>query len=118
MTQESRFYTLFLIAVFMLWSSPGHAAYGVGSGCPVLAVPVLVEGQYLDDWAPEDYRELYPASWTTASVVSGNYNNMYNCVISAGSGTYYDKGHHKWVLDSNLTCSFTEGYGDFRAGDY
>lgn len=125
MTQDLRLYSLSLLIVLMLWTSPVRADYGVGSGCPVLAVPIqLNDGDiwhYEDENDPEnnniDYRPLYPYN-TTASI-SGQWDDG-DCVVNANSGTYYDGGNHLWVLDDNLTCNFAysgEG-GDFRAGDY
>ena len=122
MSQDLRLYTLSLAIVLMLWVAPVHADYGVGSGCPVLAVPVqLNDGDVWHDGDEDegtwvDYRSLYPYN-TTASI-SGQWEDS-DCSVSANSGTYYDGANHLWVLDDNLTCDFagSDG-GDFRAGDY
>lgn len=122
MAQDLRLYSLSLLIVLLLWSAPVHADYGVGSGCPVLAVPIQLNDDDVwhagseeeENWV--DMRPLYPYN-TTASI-SGQWDDG-DCVVNANSGTYYDGGNHLWVLDDNLTCDFVgdEG-GDFRAGDY
>ena len=123
MSQDLRLYSLSLLIVLMLWTAPVHVDYGVGSGCPVLAVPISLDdgdvwhsgSEEEDDW--KDLRPLYPYN-TTASI-SGQWDDE-DCVVHANSGTYYDGGNHLWVLDDNLTCDFAgnDNGGDFRAGDY
>lgn len=125
MSQDLRIYSLSLLIVLMLWTAPVHADYGVGSGCPVLAVPIALNDgdvwHYEDEEDEEnniDYRPLYPYN-TTASI-SGSWDDN-DCVVTANSGTYYDGGNHLWVLDDNLTCNFSSDNqvnGDFKAGDY
>ena len=122
MSQDLRLYSLSVLIMLMLWTAPVRADYGVGSGCPVLAVPIQLNDDDVwhsgseeeENWV--DMRPLYPYD-TTASI-SGQWDDN-DCVVNANSGTYYDGGNHLWVLDDNLTCDFVgnEG-GDFRAGDY
>ena len=121
MSQDLRLYTLSLLIVFMLWTAPAHANYGLGAGCPNLAVPIsLSDGdvwhtgdQDEGDW--KDFRDLYPYN-TSASVSGVSVDTFENCVVTANSGTYYDGGNHLWVLDDNLTCNFSGDEGDFRTG--
>lgn len=116
MSQDLRLYSLSLLIVLMLWTAPSRADYG-GTGCPVLAVPIdLYDGGVWQD----EGRDLYPYSNTSASITEPA-NDMYDCVVTANSGTYYDGGNHLWVLDDNLTCNYigSGNGGDFRAGvDY
>ena len=120
MSQDLRIYTLSLAIVLMLWVAPVHADYGVGSGCPVLAVPVQLNdgdvwhtGDDVSDGGV-DYRPLYP--YNTSASISGQWEDG-DCSVTANSGSYYDGANHLWILDDNLTCDFA-GSGDFRAGDY
>jgi len=126
MDRNFRLYALSLVIVLMLWFTPVRADYGLGSGCPALAVPVILSGDDVwasyddtddDGYALYDYRDLYPVSGTSAS--ADNYGgDFWDCELEAGAGTYYDGANHLWVLDDNLTCNF-DGAGDFRAGyDY
>lgn len=120
MAQDLRLYSLSLLIVLMLWTSPVRADYGAGSTCPALAVPVQLTGE--DVWTDTN-RDLYPASGTVVNVTQprdADNNEYRDCRLSAGAGSYYDGGNHLWVLDDNLTCNFngSDG-GDFRAGyDY
>lgn len=126
MSQDLRLYFLSLAIVLMLWVVPAGADYGSDSGCPTLAIPIqLSDGDIWhagdeDEGNWVDYRDLYPVSGTSASVIDG-FGDFSSCSLSAGSGTYYDGANHLWVLDDNLTCDFvySGSSGDFRAGfDY
>lgn len=123
MSQNIRLYFLSVAIVLMLWIAPARADYGVGSGCPVLAVPIQLndgdvwhsgEDVYDDG---EDFRPLYP--YNTSASIDGNWEDG-DCTVTANSGTYYDGANHLWVLDDDLTCEIAgqENWGDFRAGDY
>ena len=127
MSQDLRLYSLSLLIVLMLWTAPVHADYGEGTGCPVLAVPIQLNDDDIwhsgsdedGDW--EDLRDLHPVSGTNVYITSysdENGNDLEDCSLSVGSGTYYDGGNHLWVLDDNLTCDFASGEngGDFRSG--
>lgn len=124
MSQDLRFYSLSLLIILMSWAVSAHADYGEGVGCPVLAVPILLnEGDIWhanedseDGWA--DYRNLYPVPGTSISASGGQTDSSYfeNCSLSVGSGTYYDGANHLWVLDDDLTCDFDSENGDFRTG--
>lgn len=127
MSRDLRLYSLSLALLLMLWFAPARADYNDGT-CPTLAVPVQLSGDDVwasyddtneDGYALYDYRDLYPVSGTSADAYSGD-GDMYNCVVEAGAGTYYDGSNHMWVLDDDLSCNFVgsgEG-GDFRAGGY
>lgn len=118
MAQDLRLYSLSLLIVLMLWTSPVRADYGAGSTCPALAVPIQLTGE--DVWTDTN-RDLYPVSGTDAHVTGPAVDgNLWDCELSVGSGSYYDGENHLWVLDDNLSCNFngSDG-GDFRAGyDY
>jgi len=125
MSQDLRLYSLSLLIVLMLWTVPSHADYGEGAGCPVLAVPVMLDDG--DIWHTDedsddgglDYRDLYPVSGTSISASGGQDGYYDDCSLSVGSGTYYDGANHLWVLDENLTCDYSQEGGDFRTGtDY
>jgi hypothetical protein len=126
MSQDLRLYSLSLLIVLMLWTTPVRADYGADSGCPALAVPIsLNDGDvwHTDEdsengWA--DYRDLHPLSGTSVSASGGvpGDNEFQDCSLSVGSGSYYDGANHLWVLDDNLTCDFLYSgeEGDFRSG--
>lgn len=109
MSQDLRLYSLSLAIVLMLWFAPARADYGVGSGCPALAVPIQLNDDDVwhsgseenGDWV--DYRDLYPSN--TSASISGDWEDS-DCVVTANSGTYYDGANHLWVLDDNLICEF------------
>ena len=130
MSQDLRLYSLSLLFVVLLWTMPARADYGVGSTCPTLAIPVSLNdddvwhSENADDGDWEDLRDLYPASGTDAYITTyrnENGNYLKDCSLFAGSGTYYDKANHLWVLDDDLSCNFMDSGkdGDFRTGyDY
>lgn len=69
MSRDLRLYSLALVIVLMLWFGPVRADYGSGTGCPALAVPVILSGD--DVWASYDnpgdvstydYRDIYSVS--------------------------------------------------------
>lgn len=120
MSHDLRLYSLTLAVVLMLWVGQVRADYGMGTSCPVLAVPVqLSDGDiwHAGDEAEGtwvDYRDLHPVSGTDVHVT--NDGGLWDCSLSVGSGTYYDGANHLWVLDDSLTCDFDGASGDFRAG--
>lgn len=122
MSRDLHLYSLSLALLLMLWFAPVRADYHDGT-CPTLAVPVQLSGDdvwalYEDGYWAEDYRNLYPVSGTSTDAYSGD-GDMWNCIVEAGSGTYYDGANHLWVLDDDLTCNIGESGtgGDFRAGE-
>lgn len=124
MSQELRLCSLSLLIVLMLWAVSAHADYGEGTGCPVLAVPIILSDGDVwhadedseDGWA--DYRNLYPVPGTSisASGGQGGSDDFDNCSLDVSSGTYYDGANHLWVLDDDLACFFDYENGDFRTG--
>ena len=123
MSRDLRLYSLSLAIVLMLWFAPVRADYGAGSGCPALAIPVDLNQQSFwashdeQDYSSEEYRDLCPATGTTA-YASGGQEGVQDCEIEAGGGTYYDGANHMWVLDGSLTCAFngSNNGGEFRTG--
>ncbi len=127
MSQDLRLYSLSLLIVLMLWTAPVRASYITDTGCPTLAVPIqLNDGDIWHSGSEEDgdwmdLRNLYPLSGNAQFTSNqGDYgNDLQDCSLSVGSGSYYDGGNHLWVLDDNLTCDFVgnDNGGDFRAGE-